>query len=120
MKRKSKDEEATGAGVSHQVGWLGFLMERERGPYRGKQNVPPVGAVLELNNPSKWQSWWVRLRLTVVMILGFGVIIWIGHWGLILFLLFLQMAGYRELSNIRSLTLFPNGTSPYTSPWLDM
>ena len=54
------------------------------------------------------------------MILGFGVIIWIGHWGLIALVLSLQIFGYKELYNIRATTLFPNGKVPYSSPWLDM
>jgi len=53
------------------------------------------------------------------MIVGFAVIIWIGHWGLIAFLLALQIAGYRELAKIRAQVLFPNGV-PYSTPWLDV
>ena len=80
---------------------------------------------LLVNNPSKWQSWWVRVRLSVVMIVGFGIIIWIGHWGLIGLLLGLQIFGYRELYNIRSISLFgqtdkQKAKLPYSSPWLDM
>lgn len=89
------------------------------------KNAESASPTLLVNNPSKWQSWWVRVRLSVFMILGFGFIIWIGHWGLISLVLFLQIFGYRELSNIRRQTLFSNSNGeleplPYSSPWLDM
>lgn len=84
-----------------------------------------MSSSLLVNNPSKWQTWWVRVRLSVIMILGFGAIIWVGHWGLIGLVLSLQIFGYREMSNIRRVTLFTNSKGdaeplPYSSPWLDV
>lgn len=81
--------------------------------------APKEKATLLVDNPTRWKSWWVRTNQTLLMIGGFILIIWIGHFALAAFVLALQIQGFRELKKIRDNVYFGKGKVPYQSAYLD-
>eukprot|EP01095_Lingulamoeba_sp_RSL-Kostka_P004087 TRINITY_DN1517_c0_g1_i1.p1 TRINITY_DN1517_c0_g1~~TRINITY_DN1517_c0_g1_i1.p1 ORF type:complete len:437 (-),score=86.64 TRINITY_DN1517_c0_g1_i1:117-1364(-) len=74
------------------------------------KNTPPgettsvngaKGAVMLKDNPDRWKKWWTRTYYTLFMIFGFALIIYVGHFALVVLVLVLQIFGFREFMNIR-------------------
>merc|ERR1712063_13183 len=94
------------------MGWM------KRGSKSSNTQVPPKSEML-VDNPNRWKSWWVRFYQSIFMIVGFGVIIWIGHFALVGFILLLQIGGFRELQKIRASKWYSKGKRPYETDFLD-
>ena len=57
------------------------------------------------------------------MILGFGAVVYIGHWALVALVFALQVFGFRELAHIRDTIFFDakkKNPPPYTSGFFDV
>jgi len=66
---------------------------------------PPAPATAiskaEEENREKWRKWWVRTWTTIAMIVGFFVLLYIGHIAVVGLVLFLQISVFKEVLGIR-------------------
>ncbi|XP_063912560.1 phosphatidate cytidylyltransferase 1-like [Zophobas morio] len=74
----------------------GFLKENSK-----KTSSSPNSQLL-VNQPSytKWKSWWTRVSWSLVMILGFSGVILSGHFYVIMLVIIIQFACFKEIITI--------------------
>ncbi|XP_070545054.1 phosphatidate cytidylyltransferase 1-like [Ptychodera flava] len=59
----------------------------------------PVPEVLK-GLPPRWRNWIIRGIVTIVMVVGFVLVIWIGPLALVALIMMIQLACFREIINI--------------------
>lgn len=74
---------------------------------KSKKKTPPPTpqetekiATMLVDQPNKWKNWWIRAFWTLVMIIGFSLILMAGHPCVILLVVLIQTLVYREVISI--------------------
>ena len=62
-----------------------------------EDEAPPPPSTLLVDQPSKWRNWWIRGFWTVVMLMGFLTILYLGHFYIIALVVVMQLMVYREV-----------------------
>ncbi|OUM57428.1 hypothetical protein PIROE2DRAFT_17597 [Piromyces sp. E2] len=94
-KRKSS-EEKNKSEVTEPVEDVKDIQTKETTPKKEEKTV----LLAEQPKDKKWTNWWTRFIWTVVMILGFAVVIFSGHLSIIALVLILQILIFKEIIHI--------------------
>jgi len=62
-----------------------------------KSATGTVKAELLVDQPDRWRGYWTRFYTSLLMIFGFGFILWLGHIAAVIFVIVLQTIVFKEI-----------------------